>query len=48
MAFVRIKTIKGIAYAYYVENVREGDKVKQIIKQYLGRADKHKGKFDKK
>lgn len=45
MAFMRIKKINGIEYAYYVENKRIGDKVKQVIVQYLGRKDKHEGKF---
>jgi hypothetical protein len=39
MAFFRIKEVKevkGIKYAYYVENHKIDWKVKQIIKQYLG------------
>ncbi len=42
MGFVRIKEVKGIEYAYYVENKKIGGKVKQTILQYLGRADKIK------
>jgi len=45
MAFMRIKKIKGIEYVYYVKNQRVGNKVKQVIVQYLGRKDKHKEKF---
>jgi hypothetical protein len=45
MAFVRIKKVKGIEYAYYVENKKIDGKVKQTIKQYLGRKDKHEDKF---
>mgnify|MGYP001577336270 CR=1 FL=1 len=45
MAFMRIKKVNGIEYAYYVENKRVGDKVKQVILQYLGRKDKHEDKF---
>jgi len=45
MAFMRIKKVNGIEYAYYVKNKREGNKVKQIILQYLGRKDKHEEKF---
>jgi len=43
MAFVRKKLVKGITYLYYVENQRINGKIKQVILQYLGRADKIKG-----
>lgn len=36
MAFIRIKTIKGVKYYYLVESKREGGKVKQKILQYFG------------
>ncbi len=45
MGFVRIKIVKGIKYAYYVENKKIKGKVIQTIKQYLGRADKIKSKL---
>src|SRR4030042_793558 len=36
MAFIRIKTIKGVKYYYLVQSVREDGKVKQKIVQYFG------------
>lgn len=40
MAFIRRKMVKGIAYAYKVENRKVNGKVKQTVLEYLGRADK--------
>lgn len=37
--FERIKTIKGRKYKYLVENVRDGQKVKQKVVKYLGPVD---------
>jgi hypothetical protein len=37
MSFVRAKKIKGKKYAYLVENTWEKKKVKQKVKEYLGR-----------
>lgn len=41
MAFVRSKKIKGRAYYYLVENVREGDKTYQKVIKYLGSDQKY-------
>ena len=38
MVFVRMKTIKGKQYAYLVENKWKQSRVKQQVKQYLGRV----------
>jgi transposase len=46
--FERIKTIRGRKYRYLVENVRDGQKVKQKVVKYLGPVDpiydKNRGK----
>jgi hypothetical protein len=36
--FIRIKKIQGKDYAYHVENKRAHGKVKQKVKEYLGRV----------
>ena len=38
--FVRKKKINNREYAYFVKNTRIGNKTKQEVIQYLGRADK--------
>lgn len=40
MAFIRIKKIKGIEYAYIVENRWQENKVRQKVKKYLGKVYK--------
>ena len=40
MAFVRKKKVGNIEYAQLVENVRDGNKIKQKILHSLGRVDK--------
>ena len=44
MAFIRIKKIKGIEYAYIVENSWQENKVKQKVKKYLGKVYKFERK----
>jgi hypothetical protein len=38
MAFTRLKKVKGRWYAYLVESRREGGRVVQHVKRYLGPA----------
>lgn len=40
MAFVRKKKVNGVEYAQLVENIREGERIKQKIVYSLGRVDK--------
>ncbi|HIH42212.1 TPA: hypothetical protein HA246_01070 [Candidatus Woesearchaeota archaeon] len=44
MAFIRIKKIKGIEYAYIVENSWQENKVRQKVKKYLGKVYKFERK----
>lgn len=44
MAFIRIKKIKGIEYAYIVENTWQENKVRQKVKKYLGKVHKFERK----
>lgn len=37
MPYIRTKLVKGIAYYYLVEGVREGGKVRQRVLLYLGK-----------
>jgi hypothetical protein len=36
MVYVRAKKIKGQTYYYLVRSVREGDKIRQVMLEYLG------------
>ena len=47
MAFIRKKTIKGNDYYYKVESIREGDKVRQKVIEYLGTTPPIKIKEEK-
>lgn len=48
MAFIKIKKIKGIKYAYLIKAYRDKDTGKPKQKQtYLGRADKIKRGLNK-
>jgi hypothetical protein len=38
MSFVRSKMVNGHEYLYLVENQREGQRVRQTVLRYLGRA----------
>jgi len=36
MAYIRTKKIKGRTYYYLVKSVREGDRIRQVMLEYLG------------
>lgn len=46
MPFIRVKYIKGQAYRYLVEGVREGGKVRQRVIAYLGTHETVQAAFD--
>ncbi|MCK4491859.1 MAG: hypothetical protein KAU03_04495 [Candidatus Altiarchaeales archaeon] len=47
MVYVRSKKIGGGTYYYLVRSVREGDRVRQVIVQYLGSKEPGKEEVSK-